>query len=121
MKTQIKQVPEYFIDENRIVYNAKGDVITEENGVVRLIHEGLRRRFKVSDLTSVSEIKPGEKISKDLSKSDKAIVYLQWSAGEKDLDKLYALTQNKIKIITVKLWINQWIKGKNLPAIAKNK
>lgn len=54
MKTQIKQVPTYFIDENKIVYNDKGEVITEEKGIVRLMHEGLRRRFKVADLTPLT-------------------------------------------------------------------
>lgn len=54
MKTQIKQAPEYFIDENKVVYNAGGNVITEEKGIVRLQHEGLRRRFKVADLTPLT-------------------------------------------------------------------
>lgn len=51
MKTQIKQAPAYFIDENKVVYNTGGDVMTEENGIVRLLKDGLRRRFKVSELT----------------------------------------------------------------------
>lgn len=55
MKTQIKQAPNYTI-ENGIVYNSKDEVMTEENGIVRLTVDGLRRQFKVADLTPVESV-----------------------------------------------------------------
>ena len=53
MKNQIKQAPDYTIDEDGIVYNSKGKEMTNETGVVRLTVDGLVRRFKVSDLKIV--------------------------------------------------------------------
>lgn len=69
-----------------------------------------------------SESKPAEKkeekkTSIDHSKSNKAIVYQRWQKGEENVDKL--IKNVSVKETTIKNWINQWKKGKNLPAIAK--
>jgi hypothetical protein len=70
-----------------------------------------------------SENESGSKKSnRDFSKSNKAIV---WKAWDKDknlsIEKLLEKVDNNVKEQTIKNWINQWKKGNNLPAVAKNK
>ena len=70
MKTQIKQAPDYTMDENGVIYNSKDEVMTIEDGVVRLTVDGLRRRFKVLDLKpNVS--KPNISLIKESVKKEK--------------------------------------------------
>ena len=64
---------------------------------------------------------PKSKEGVDHSKSNKAIVYLAWEDGEKDLEKLHKKVNENVKLGTIKSWTRQWVKGKALPAIAKNK
>jgi hypothetical protein len=61
-----------------------------------------------------------EKAPRDNSRSNKAIVYLAWKQdGIEDEVELGALVENRVKDTTIKVWISQWKKGNNLPAIAK--
>lgn len=61
-----------------------------------------------------------KKAPRDYSKSNKAIVYLAWKQdGIENEVELGALVKNRVKDTTIKSWISQWKKGKNLPAIAK--
>lgn len=63
-----------------------------------------------------------ENISKnDRSKSNKAIVYEAWKSNITDIKELAARVNNRVKESTIKTWITQWKKGKNLPAIARKK
>ena len=55
----------------------------------------------------------------DPSKSNKAIVYLTWVDGEKDVEKLHKQVNENVKLSTIKSWLNQWKTEKNLPAVAK--
>jgi len=55
----------------------------------------------------------------DHSKSNKAVVYLAWKDGEKDLEKLHKKVNESVKLGTIKSWITQWKTEKNLPAVAK--
>ena len=58
----------------------------------------------------------------DRSKSNKAIVYEAWKSNNiTDIKKLAARVNNEVKESTIKIWIAQWKKGKNLPAIARKK
>lgn len=61
-----------------------------------------------------------EKTPVDLSKSNKAIIYLAWSKNkELAIPDLIALVDGAVKETTVKIWLNMWKNDKNLPAIAK--
>ena len=61
-----------------------------------------------------------ENVSKnDRSKSNKAIVYEAWKSNITDVKELAARVNNRVKETTIRTWISQWKKGKNLPAIAK--
>lgn len=63
-----------------------------------------------------------ENVSKNgRSKSNKAIVYEAWKSNITDVKELAARVDNKVKESTIRIWIAQWKKGKNLPAIAKKK
>jgi len=55
----------------------------------------------------------------DHSKSNKAIVYLAWKDGEKDLEKLHKKVNENVKLTTIKGWTRMWVNKKGLPAIAK--
>lgn len=57
----------------------------------------------------------------DRSKSNKAIVYEAWKSNITDIKELAARVNNRVKESTIKTWITQWKKGKNLPAIARKK
>ena len=58
----------------------------------------------------------------DRSKYNKAIVYEAWKSNNiTDIKKLAARVNNEVKESTIKIWIAQWKKGKNLPAIARKK
>ena len=54
-------------------------------------------------------------------KSNKAIIYEAWKSNITDIKELAARVNNKVKETTIRTWISQWKKGKNLPAIAKKK
>lgn len=58
---------------------------------------------------------------KENGPSNKQIVYQAWNKGkgESDINKLVKLSHGNVKDVTIKIWISQWSKGKNLPACAK--
>jgi len=51
--------------------------------------------------------------------SNKGKVYVAWHKGEKDTSNLLKLTDGGVQEKTIKLWLNSWTKGNNLPACAK--
>ena len=57
----------------------------------------------------------------DPLKSNKAVVYLTWVDGEKDVEKLHKKVNENVKLSTIKSWTRQWVNGNALPAIAKTK
>ncbi len=59
-----------------------------------------------------------KKETSDYSKSNKAQVFLLWKNGEEDKEVLFKKVKGAVKEETIKIWINQWKNGKNLPAIA---
>lgn len=51
--------------------------------------------------------------------SNKAICYLEWKKNKKvTADFLYKKVDQRVQHVTITIWIKQWEKGKNLPAIA---
>jgi len=74
---------------------------------------------KAADKLTKEKKEKKEKIPRDFSKSNKALVYTAWAAGETDLEKLLAVVENRVKPTTVKNWTGAWAKGKNLPSVAK--
>lgn len=79
-----------------------------------------RKKSKVS----TSDKKPARKKASytptDKSKSNKAIAYKTWLDGEDDPEKIYKkVNQDEVQLKTVRLWLSNWRRGKNLPAIAK--
>lgn len=64
--------------------------------------------------------KKAEKKAEKKELSNKAVVYLLFSQkGVEDIDKLHKKVNEQVQAKTIKNWISQWKKGKNLPAIAK--
>lgn len=59
------------------------------------------------------------KSPKDHSKSNKAVVFKAWKSGQKNIDDLHAEVHEAVKKNTIKMWMNAWKNGKNLPATAK--
>ena len=55
------------------------------------------------------------------SKSNKAIVYEAWKSNITDVKELAARVDNRVKEVTIRTWISNWKRGKNLPAIARKK
>lgn len=63
----------------------------------------------------------GTSSAKPRDHSNKAQVYRAWQDGEKDVDALSTMIDGAVKKTTIKAWLNDWRKDKNLPSIAKNK
>jgi hypothetical protein len=73
-------------------------------------------------LTANSETKKaGSKPPQDLSRSNKAQIYLAWESGETDTQKLFDKVGGRVKLTTVRGWLQLWKRGLGLPAIAKIK
>jgi len=69
--------------------------------------------------TKKKEKKSGEKRKKEDSLSNKGQVWQLWNKGKSQADDLSNIIDGAVKLTTIKSWIRQWKKGKNLPAIAK--
>lgn len=54
-------------------------------------------------------------------KSNKAIIYEAWKSNITDIKELAARVNNEVKESTIRNYIANWKKGKNLPAIARKK
>ena len=54
----------------------------------------------------------------DRSKCSKAVIYLAWKKGMKDVEKLQKLVSGAVKEGTIRSWLGSWKNGKNLPAVA---
>ena len=54
-------------------------------------------------------------------KSNKAIIYEAWKSNITDIKELAARVNNEVKEATIRNYIANWKKGKNLPAIARKK
>jgi len=74
---------------------------------------------KKEEKTPVVKKETKQKGLTDHSKSNKAIVYLAWKDGEKDLEKLHKKVNENVKLTTIKGWTRMWGNKKGLPAIAK--
>lgn len=57
----------------------------------------------------------------DRPKSNKAIIYEAWKSNITDIKELAARVNNEVKESTIRNYIANWKKGKNLPAIARKK
>ena len=92
--------------------------------------------FETQEEEVEDEVEKEQKVKKDMksnkqkkenasengrSKSNKAIVYEAWKSNITDIKELAARVNNRVKESTIKTWITQWKKGKNLPAIARKK
>jgi hypothetical protein len=70
----------------------------------------------------VKEAKPKKepkvKEPRDLTKSNKAQVFLAYVGGERDLAKLSKKAKGEVKETTIKSWVGSWLRGENLPACA---
>lgn len=51
--------------------------------------------------------------------SNKSVVYSFWKKGEVDVIKLRKAVKENVKENTIKIWIQAWKNGKNLPASAQ--
>ncbi len=103
------------------------DSETEEEEIEDEVDEPKKAEFKTKkgkklEKDTKSNKQKKEKASEDdRSKSNKAIVYEAWKSNITDIEELAARVNNKVKESTIKTWIAQWKKGKNLPAIARKK
>ena len=82
----------------------------------------VEKEQKVKKDTKSNKQKKENASENGYSKSNKAIVYEAWKSNNiTDIKKLAARVNNEVKESTIKIWIAQWKKGKNLPAIARKK
>lgn len=79
----------------------------------------VEKEQKVKKDTNSNKQKKENASKNDYSKSNKAIVYQAWKSNITDVKELAARVNNRVKETTIRTWISQWKKGKNLPAIAK--
>ena len=81
----------------------------------------VEKEQKVKKDTNSNKQKKENGSKNDHSKSNKAIVYEAWKSNITDVKELAARVNNRVKETTIRTWISQWKKGKNLPAIARKK
>lgn len=79
----------------------------------------VEKEQKMKKDTNSNKQKKENAFKNDYSKSNKAIVYEAWKSNITDVKELAARVNNRVKETTIRTWISQWKKGKNLPAIAK--
>ena len=110
-----------------------GDSETEEEEVEDEVDEPKKTK---SETKKAKKVEKEQKVKKDMksnkqkkekasengrSKSNKAIVYEAWKSNVTDIKELAARVNNRVKETTIRIWITQWKKGKDLPAIARKK
>ena len=108
----------------KVVKILKGETVEEDDDEIEEEEDSEIDEEEVKDEVdepkkTKSETKKGNASKNGRSKSNKAIVYEAWKSNVTDIKELAARVNNRVKESTIRTWIAQWKKGKNLPAIAK--
>ena len=121
--TEVEELEEVEEDEDSETEEEVKDEVDEKKTKSKTKKgKKVEKEQKVKKDTKSNKQKKENASENDRSKSNKAIVYEAWKSNNiTDIKKLAARVNNEVKESTIKIWIAQWKKGKNLPAIARKK
>jgi len=107
--TEVEEVEEDEVDEPKKTKSEtkKGKKVEKEQKVKKDMKSNKQRKENASE--------------NGRPKSNKAIIYEAWKSNITDIKELAARVNNEVKESTIRNYIANWKKGKNLPAIARKK